>query len=64
MKDDYKLNGKTSKVQVEIEQPVLDKIQAMADYTQISLSELTNTALKRFASGHKDFLPPGYKKVV
>ena len=62
MRDDYKIAGKTSKAQVEIEQVVLDKLQAMADYTKLSLSELTNTALKRFVSQHKDFLPPSMSK--
>jgi hypothetical protein len=62
MKDDYKLAGPSTKLSTDIEKGIFDTIVAMADYTGISISELTNTALKRFVSGHKDFLPPHVPK--
>jgi predicted DNA-binding ribbon-helix-helix protein len=62
MKDDYKITGQTAQTQIELEKDVLDKIQAMAAHTKLTVSELTNTALKRFISGHKDFLPPSMNK--
>ena len=58
MKDDYKFSGPTSKLTADIEKNIYDVIVAMSEYTQIPISELTNTALKRFVSAHKDFLPP------
>ncbi len=62
MRDDYKLTGTTAKLTAEVEKDLFEKIHAMAEYTQLSISELTNTALKRFVSGHKDFLPPSQPK--
>jgi hypothetical protein len=58
MRDDYKLKGTLKKLQVEIEQQVGDVLTAMEKHSKFSVSELTNTALKRFISAHKDFLPP------
>lgn len=58
MRDDYKLKGSTAKLQVELEKSVIDVIQSMEKYTQLSASQLTNVALKRFIAAHKDFLPP------
>lgn len=59
MRDDYKIVGPTQPLSVEIEKDLADKLQSMSKFTQLSLSELMNTAVKRFVSGHKDFLPPG-----
>jgi hypothetical protein len=66
MLDDYKLKGKTLKIQIEIESDVAEKLSLMEKHAKLSQSEMTNTALKRFISAHKDFLPtvelPGGKK--
>lgn len=58
MREDYKIQGSTVKLEVEIEKEVVEKIAAMEKHAKISRSELANTALKRFISHHKDFLPP------
>lgn len=57
MKDDYKFKTATIKIEIEVEEEVARKISTMETFTKISKSELTNTALKRFISSHKDFLP-------
>jgi len=57
MRDDYKINGPVSKLEVEVEKAVAEKLLAMEKFSKISCAELTNTALKRFISSHKDFLP-------
>ena len=59
MRDDYKLKGPTAKIQIEVEKQVAEILASMEKYSSLSVSELTNTALKRFISSHKDFLPPG-----
>lgn len=60
MRDDYKLSGPTQKIQVELETHVCEQLEAMEEFTKLKSSELINTALKRFITQHKDFLPPGY----
>ncbi len=62
MRDDYKLKGPTVKIEVEVEQHVADKLAKMEGFTKIKKSEIVNTAMKRFISGHKDFLPPDEKR--
>jgi hypothetical protein len=62
MRDDYRLKGPLSKIQVEIEQTVAETLTAMEKHTKIPVAELANTALKRFISSHKDFLPPSDRK--
>lgn len=62
MRDDYKLKGSLSKLEIEVEKETAEIILAMEKQTKISRSELANTALKRFISSHKDFLPPRDKK--
>ncbi len=62
MRDDYKLQGPTSKIEINVEKDVAEKLASMEKYSRISVSELTNTALKRFISSHKDFLPPREEK--
>jgi hypothetical protein len=61
MKEDYKLKGSTAKLELEVEKEVAEKIAAMEKHSKITRSELANTALKRFISHHKDFLPPDHK---
>jgi len=62
MKDDYKLQGQTGKIEVELEVDVLESLKKMAENSKITASELANTAVKRFASQHKDFFPFNVKK--
>ncbi len=56
MREDYQLDGPTEKLQIELEKKVHDKLNRMTKNTQLSASEIVNTALKRFISAHKDFL--------
>lgn len=58
MKEDYKIAGPTKKLEVEVEEKIVSTLQKMQEFTKIPASELANTALKRFISQHKDFLPP------
>lgn len=62
MREDYKLNGPLTKVEVEFEKEVAERLMAMEKFSKFSRSELVNTALKRFISSHKDFLPPSDSK--
>lgn len=57
MRSDYKLVGPTAKVQVELEVSVAETLAKMENFSKHSVSELANTALKRFIAAHKDFLP-------
>lgn len=61
MRDDYKMQGAKTKIELEIEQEVAQTLLAMEKHTKLTKSELTNTALKRFICQHKDFLPPQEK---
>ncbi len=49
----------TAHIDLNLDKDVWDKILAMEDYTKISKEELVTTALKRFISAHKDYLPSG-----
>lgn len=57
MRADYQLVGPTTKIQVELEKNVAETLVQMENFSKHTLSELTNTALKRFIAAHKDFLP-------
>jgi hypothetical protein len=57
MRDGYKIKGATTKLEIEVEKETAELILEMEKFTQIPRSELANTALKRFISSHKDFLP-------
>jgi len=59
MRDDYKLLGAVTRIDIQVEQQVADRLAAMEKHTKIGKSELVNTALKRFISQHKDFMPAG-----
>jgi hypothetical protein len=61
MKDQYQLQGQTKKIEIEVEANVAEILKKMESYSKFSVSELSNTALKRFISAHKDFLPPAGK---
>jgi hypothetical protein len=57
MRDDYKLKGATVKLGFDVEKDVAEKMNSMEKFTGLSVSELCNTALKRFITHHSDFLP-------
>lgn len=57
MRDDYKIQQATSELSTQVEVSVFNALQAMAKHTQLTVAEITNTALKRFIASHKDFLP-------
>lgn len=58
MKSDYKIQGKTVKLDVTVEGHVAELLQKMVGFSKHSADEIVNTALKRFIAAHKDFLPP------
>lgn len=60
MRDDYKISTPTASLTVQIEKDVLETIQTMEKHTKLNVSEIINTAVKRFISQHKDFLPADY----
>lgn len=57
MLDDYKLKGQTKKIEIEIESEVAEKLATMEKNSNLTRSEITNTALKRYIASHKDYLP-------
>jgi hypothetical protein len=57
MLDEYKMKGPTKKIEIEIESEVAEKLTKMEKHIKLTQSEIANTALKRFISHHKDFLP-------
>jgi|LakMenEpi03Aug12_release.lakeMendotaPanAssembly.Ray.scaffolds.fasta_scaffold3769193_1 hypothetical protein len=60
MRDSYKLKGPTVKVELELEKHVVETLQAMEGFSKFTKAEITNTALKRYISQHKDFLPSDF----
>ncbi len=58
MRDDYTIQKATASVQITIEKEVVETLQQMEKHTKLTVSELANTAIKRFIASHKDFLPP------
>jgi hypothetical protein len=60
MRESYKLKGKTVKVELELEKSVAETLQAMEEFSKFTRSEISNTALKRYISQHKDFLPANF----
>ena len=58
MLDDYKLEGPTKKLEVVIEEIVVDQLATMSAYKKLSVDEIVNTAVRRFIGSHKDFFPP------
>ena len=60
MRDDYKITKTTDTLNLEVEAGVTNILKAMESHTKLTVSELANTALKRFISAHKDFLPADY----
>ncbi|MBC7384909.1 MAG: hypothetical protein H7301_01955 [Cryobacterium sp.] len=60
MRDDYKIVKSIDSLNLEVEAGVTNILRAMEAHTKLTVSELANTALKRFISAHKDFLPSDY----
>lgn len=58
MRTDYQVTQPTQKIELEIEQKVIETIREMEKHTGLKGSEIANTALKYFISRHSDFLPP------
>ena len=58
IRDRYSIKGETDTLQVEIEKVLIEDIQKMSEYTQITMSELVNMAVKGYVAKHRDFLPP------
>lgn len=63
MLDDYKLNGPTRKIEIEVEKEVAENLLKMEAYSKLTVSELADTALKRFIASHQDFFPPAKRKI-
>jgi len=57
MRNDYRVEGPTTKIEVEVEVEISNQLEQMSAYTQLTQSELVNTAIRRFVSAHKDFFP-------
>lgn len=60
MREDYKITKQTGNVSIQIEADVIEILQAMESQTKLTVSELANTAIKRFISSHKDFMPSDF----
>ena len=60
MREDYKITKPTEAVSIQIEADVIEILKAMETQTKLSVSELANTAIKRFISSHKDFMPSDF----
>lgn len=60
MREDYKIVKPTGSINLQIENDLIEVMKAMESQTKISVSELANTAIKRFVSAHKDFIPTEY----
>jgi hypothetical protein len=57
MRNDYKIQGQTAEVKVQVEKSIAETLASMEKVSGHTVSELVNTAIKRFISAHKDFLP-------
>jgi hypothetical protein len=57
MRDDYKITKPASEITIKIETQVIDILKSMELQTKFTVSELANTAIKRFITHHNDFLP-------
>ncbi|MFZ9595370.1 MAG: hypothetical protein ACO3A2_04765 [Bdellovibrionia bacterium] len=62
MLDDYKLKGRTRRIEIDLEEEVAENLLKMEKHKKLSKSEIANTALKRFIVSHKDFLPASDQK--
>jgi hypothetical protein len=61
MKSDYKIQGKLATLTLQVEEGVAQVLLDMEKHSKHTSSELANTALKRFITHHKDFLPANYR---
>lgn len=60
MREDYKITKPTEALSVQIEADVIEILKAMEGQTKLTVSELANTAIRRFISAHKDFMPTDF----
>jgi hypothetical protein len=60
MREDYKIVKPTGPINLQIESEVIEVLKAMESHTKITVSELANTAIRRFISAHKDFMPSDF----
>lgn len=51
----------TAKLEVMVDAKIVEALAVMEKYSKISKEELVTIALRRFISGHKDYLPEDYK---
>ena len=61
MKEDYAFKYEGIDANLKLEKEVAEALQKMSDYTKIPVSEMANTAIKRFIATHSDFFPPRKK---
>ena len=57
MKEDYVLKGTPVQLTINLEKEVAETLKNMSEFTQFGVSEIVNTAIKRFIAVHSDFLP-------
>ena len=57
MKEDYVLKGTPVQLTLNLEKEVAETLKSMSEFTQFGVSEIVNTAIKRFIAVHSDFLP-------
>lgn len=62
MKDQYNIVGPTLDINVKLEKEVVEILKLMETHTNFSAASIINTAMKRFITAHKDFLPPSEQK--
>jgi fructose-1,6-bisphosphatase/sedoheptulose 1,7-bisphosphatase-like protein len=55
MKGQVHNQGELKELKVDIEKPLVEAIEQMADNTGYSLNELVAIALKRFRASHSDY---------
>jgi hypothetical protein len=48
---------KRTKLEIDLDVEVIELMKKMEAYSKISMSEHVETALKRYITSHKDFLP-------
>lgn len=58
MREDYKITQATTSIKIDVEKEVVETLEKMQQHTKLTVSELANTAIKRFIASHSDFLPP------
>jgi hypothetical protein len=62
MRENYKLNGPLTNLNVQLEAEMVETLQVMEKHVNIPVAELVNTAIKRYISAHNDFLPNEFRE--